>query len=241
MGVMQTLVRVVYPPHCLICSGVVEEDNGLCPTCWRDTPFIVGLVCDQCGAPLPGEDPGTTVLCDACQSYARPWSQGRAALAYRDAGRRLVLSFKHGDRTDLAWPASLWMLRAGQAILSDDLLVAPIPLHRWRLLRRKFNQAALLSQAVSKRRDLDHCPDLLLRNRSTKPQKGASAEARFANMDQAITVNPKHLDRIANRTVLLVDDVMTSGATLAVATEACRAAGAAEVRILTLARATRED
>lgn len=241
MGMMQSLLRVVYPPHCILCSQVVEDDNGLCSACWRDTPFVTGLVCDLCGAPLPGEDPGGAVHCDVCRRLARPWSRGRAALVYRDAGRRMVMSFKHGDRTDLALPAAHWMIRAGAAIFTDDLLVAPVPLHRLRLLKRRFNQSALLSQAVAQLRGLDHCPNLVLRHRSTPSQKGRGIEARFSNLNQAFKINPKHVDLVRNRGVLLVDDVMTSGATLATVAEVCQEAGCADVRILTLARAVLED
>lgn len=98
---MQALLRLIYPPQCLSCGAEVDTDFALCPACWRDTPFITGLVCDGCGTPLPGEE-STAVHCDDCLTLARPWDQGRAALLYRDKGRGFVLSLKHGDRGDLA-------------------------------------------------------------------------------------------------------------------------------------------
>lgn len=241
MTPMQRLLRVVYPPHCLICSTVVEGENGLCGPCWRDTPFIVGAVCDLCGAPLPGEEDDDASYCDECLTIARPWARGRAALIYRDNGRRLVLSLKHGDRTDLAIPAAAWMQRALAPILEPDLLVAPIPLHRFRLLRRRYNQAALLAENLAQRVGLDYCPDLLLRPSATPQLKGRGIDARFAALSAAIKPHPRRLDRLRGRKVLLVDDVMTSGATLGVAAEACLAAGAQEVRVVTLARAVRDD
>ena len=232
----QSALRLIYPPRCVSCGEMVERDFALCAACWGQMDFIAGLVCDCCGTPLPGEDGGTPEYCDDCLARPRPWSRGRAALLYRDKARKLVLSLKHGDRTELARPAAEWMLRAGRAILTPGMVVAPVPLHRWRLLRRRYNQAALLSQALAEGASLAHIPDLLIRRRKTRVQDGMGAEQRFANLAGAIAVHPRHRERLRDRTVLLVDDVMTSGATLSVAAEACLAAGAREVRILVLAR-----
>lgn len=241
MGVWQTLLHTIYPPQCLLCGAVVAEDGALCAACWPDAPFIRGLVCDLCGAPLPGDDPGHPVHCDACLATARPWTKGRAALVYRDAGRNLILALKHGDRTDLAAPAAAWMAQAGAALLERDLLVAPIPMHRLRLIERRQNHAALLSAALARLKGLDHCPDLLRRTRATPMQKGRTTEARFVNLQDAIILPPRRRALVEGRTVLLVDDVMTSGATFAAAAEACHAGGARETRVLALARAVRAD
>ena len=232
----QSVLRLVYPPRCVSCGEMIERDFALCARCWGQIDFIAGLVCECCGTPLPGEETGTPEYCDECLARPRPWSQGRAALLYRDRARHLVLALKHGDRTDLARPAGEWMRRAGRPILTPGLLVAPVPLNRWRLLRRRYNQAALLSREVAASSGQEHCPDLLLRPRATPKQDGMGAEARFANLDGAIAVNPRRRDRLQGRKVLLVDDVMTSGATLSAAAEACLAAGADEVRVLVLAR-----
>lgn len=237
---MQSVLRLIYPPQCLSCAAPVMEEFGLCPTCWRDTPFILGLTCDKCGAPLPGEEPGGAVLCDDCLAIPRPWARGRAVLLYRDNGRKIVLALKHADRMDMARPAGRWMARAAAPILRPDMLVVPVPLHRLRLLRRRYNQAALLAQAVARASGLDYCPDLLIRPRRTPSQEGRGREDRFANLHDAIRLHPRRAARVAGRAVLLVDDVMTSGATLAAAAEACRAGGAAEVCVLVLARVAKE-
>ncbi len=231
----QTAIRLVYPPRCISCGTMVESDFGLCGACWRDTPFISGLVCDVCGTQLPGQAAGPE-YCDDCLGTARPWSRGRSALRYRDNGRRLVLALKHGDRQDLARPASAWMARAAQPILQPDTLIAPVPLHWLRLLSRRFNQAAVLAQGVARATGRDWCPDLLIRTRRTQSLGGLDREARHATLDRAISANPRRRDRVRDRPVLIVDDVMTSGATLSAATQACYAAGARDVCILTLAR-----
>ncbi|MBM7067295.1 ComF family protein [Actibacterium sp. 188UL27-1] len=243
MGVIQRLFQTVYPPQCLSCGDVVGENGGLCGTCWRDTPFISGVVCDSCGVPLPGDAPDENdphPQCDECLAVARPWSRGRAAMLYDRTGRRLVLALKHGDRTESIPALAAWMHRAATPILEPSMLIAPVPLHWMRLVRRRYNQSVLLGQAVAKRAGLAHCPDLLVRHRATPTQEGRGRDARFANVSSAIGVHPMRKHRLVGRKVLLIDDVMTSGATFAAATEACLAAGASEVRILALARVAKD-
>lgn len=237
---MQAALHLVYPPRCLSCAGMVGSDFGLCPDCWRDTPFCTGLVCDACGTPLPGEDDGTAVHCDDCLTLGRPWLRGRAAMLYGGTGRKLVLALKHADRTDLARPAADWLMRAARPILAPDMLVAPVPLHWWRLFRRRYNQAALLSAGLARRAGLDHCPDLLARARHTGSQDGRGRDGRFANVQGAFRVAPRHRDLIGGRHVLLVDDVMTSGATLAACAEAVLAAGATAVSVCVMARVAKD-
>lgn len=237
---LKSALHLIYPPRCLTCRELVDDDFGLCGTCWRDTPFISGLVCDQCGVPLPGEDDGQAELCDACLRIARPWAQGRAALLYKDLGRRLVLSLKHGDRSDLAKPAALWLARAAKPMLRDRMLVAPVPLHWSRMLKRRFNQSAVLAEAFAKHVDLPYCPDLLVRSRRTPSLAGMSFDERFRTTDGAIKPNPAQAQQAKERPVLIIDDVMTAGATLSACTQAAYAAGASEVCVLTLARAAKD-
>ncbi|WP_417205983.1 ComF family protein [Antarctobacter sp.] len=236
---MQTLVQMVYPPRCLACGGLVESDFGLCGPCWRDTPFVSGLACDLCGVPLPGQSDHAE-HCDDCLHIARPWVQGRAALVYRDRGRRMVLGLKHGDRHDIARPASKWMARVSRGLMRDNILAVPVPLHVNRHLRRRYNQAALLTQALAVELGCDWCPDALHRVRATQPLEGKGREERFVALQGRIQVPDWRLPLIRGRPVLIVDDVMTSGATLAAASEACLAAGATEVCVSVLARAAKD-
>ena len=237
---LAALIGAIYPPHCLSCGEVTAQTGGLCGPCWREARFLRGTLCDACGTPLPGEPDGGPLTCDDCLAIARPWTRGRAALAYDGTGRRLVLALKHQDRTDLPPAAARWMLSAGAGLVAPGQLVAPVPLHWIRLFRRRYNQAALLSEAIARSARLAHCPDLLRRLRATPSQEGRSRDARFDNLARAIDVHPARRHRLAGRTVLLVDDVLTSGATLAACAEACLAAGAAEVRVLALARVVKD-
>ena len=237
---MQAALHVIWPPQCISCGAPVTTDFGLCGPCWRQTPFVSGLVCDLCGTPLPGEDPGHPVQCDDCLTIARPWTQGRAALLYKDNGRQIVLSLKHGDRLDLARPAAAWLARSAAPMLLPGTIVAPVPLHWRRLVMRRYNQSALLSKGLARLAGLQHCPDLLQRRRATPSQEGRSRDDRFANLSGALTLHPRHRVKVKDRPVLLVDDVMTSGATLAAAAEACLAAGATRVSVAVLARVPKD-
>ena len=237
---LQSVIRAIYPPQCVACDALTDADFGLCGACWSKTAFIDGLVCDSCGTPLPGDDDGVRVQCDACMTIARPWDQGRAVFEYSGVGRRLVLGLKHGDRTDLVPAVARWMVQKMAKMALLDPVIVPIPLHWTRLLKRRYNQSALLAQAVGKILDHPVCVDALLRPKKTKLLDGHSRDARFATLADAIAANPKRHSQIMGRNVLLVDDVMTSGATLAASTEALRAAGAANVSIVTLARVVKD-
>lgn len=237
---MQTALGLLYPPQCVSCGDPVESDFGLCGSCWRETPFIEGLVCDLCGSPLPGDEDEDQLHCDDCLKTPRPWDHGRSALLYRDNARRMVLALKHGDRTDLARPAAGWMVRAIRPVMPQDAAVVPIPSHWTRLFQRRYNQAAELAKALAGREGLDFMPDVLIRPRRTRTHDGLTMEERFANMKDAVRPHPKRGVQLTGRDVILVDDVMTSGATFAAATEACRRAGANKVVILSLARVAKD-
>ena len=234
---LQSVIRTIYPLACIGCDSPVQSAHGLCPDCWSQTTFVKGLCCNTCGAPLPGsEDAGEVVQCDDCLTTARPWESGRTVLSYDGIGRRLVLAFKHGDRTDLAPTFAKWIAAAAKDLCGSQTVIVPVPLHWTRLLRRRYNQAALLAQATARATGSAVCVDALLRPKRTAPLDGHSADQRFAALDAAIVGNPKRADKLGGRSVLLVDDVMTSGATLAAGTEALYSLGAGNVSIVTLAR-----
>ncbi|WP_322893219.1 MULTISPECIES: ComF family protein [unclassified Yoonia] len=237
---MQSIIRAIYPAQCVACDTLTEVDNGLCGPCWRETQFIDGTICDTCGAPLPGEGDGQRLTCDDCMVVARPWGRGRAVLVYAGIGRKLVLGLKHGDRTDLAQPAGIWMARLAQALIRPDTVIVPVPLHWARLLRRRYNQSALLAQSLARQIERPVCVDALLRPRKTASLEGHSRDARFAVLSGSISINPRQQAQIAGKPVLLVDDVMTSGATLAACAEVLLQAGATDVSMITLARVVKD-
>jgi len=235
---MQSVIRAIYPAQCVACEALTEAEHGLCGDCWRDTWFIHGTCCDSCGMPLPGE--GDNIQCDDCMVIARPWDQGRAALIYKDTGRRLALGLKHGDRLDLVPSLAAWMAHAGRDIVNADSLLVPVPLHWSRLFKRRYNQAAELAKSVACISDASVCVDALHRPKRTGPLDGHTRDARFVALEGAIIPHPKRHTDLQNRDVVIVDDVMTSGATFAACAEACLGAGARSVCVLALARVVKD-
>lgn len=234
---LQTLVHAVFPPECLGCGARVEHDFAICGQCWSETPFIFGAACDLCGTGLPGQAArDEPLICDDCLQIARPWDKGRAVFGYAGMGRKLVLGLKHGDRAEIARAAGGWMARAGADLLADDPVLVPIPLHWRRLARRRFNQAVLLTQALARETGLRCLPEALIRPTATGTQDGRDRDERFRNVIDAIAPHPRHGTALRGQSVLLIDDVMTSGATFAAATEAAYRAGADRVCVMALAR-----
>ncbi|WP_366523003.1 phosphoribosyltransferase family protein [uncultured Tateyamaria sp.] len=155
-------------------------------------------------------------------------------------GRKLVLGLKHGDRQEIAKPAAGWMRHAVDDMAPDNALLAPVPLHWMRLAKRRYNQSALIAAHLATMTGRDFCADLLDRPRRTPSLDGKSKGERAAILDGAIRVTPKRRHRLIDRPVVLIDDVMTTGATLAACAEACRAAGATEVCVAVLARVAKD-
>ena len=227
---------LLLPPRCLACGEPVARQGGLCATCWSPLRFLGPPCCERCGWPLQAveAEPG---LCAACMEHPPPWDRGRAALAYEEASRGLVLRFKHAGRTEAAATFARWLALAGRELLADADLILPVPLHRWRLLRRGYNQSALLAARLAKLTGVAWSPAVLRRRRATASQQGLGAAARRVNVTAtAFEVPAARRAAISGRRIVLVDDVLTTGATLGACTRVLRAAGCARVDVLVLAR-----
>lgn len=234
------LLDLVLPPRCLSCGMDVAQAGALCGACWAKVDFLGPPQCACCGLPfevaaLAGD------LCAACIRRPPVYARCRSVFAYDAESRGLVLAFKHADRTDAAPAFAAWMARAGAGLLAEADLVAPVPLHRWRLFRRRYNQAALLALGVGRLSGRPVVPDLLARRRDTGNQGGRSRLGRARNVAGAFTVRPAHKEAVRGKRVLLVDDVYTTGATASECAKALLRAGASAVDVLTLARVVKPE
>ena len=236
-----SLLDALYPPVCAACGQETGSSGGLCRACFAEAAFITGGVCDRCGLPMPGAAAGG-LLCDGCRHAPPGWDTGRAAAVYEGPVRRAILALKHGDRLDIARAVAPWLLRTGHGLLARADLVVPVPLHWARLWRRKANQSAELARELCDLagRPEAYAPGLLRRRHRTPPQEGLGRAARHSNVSGAFAVTRRGAERVPGRHVLLIDDVMTTGATLSACAEALRAGGAAGVDVLVLARVARQ-
>ncbi|MCR9088983.1 MAG: double zinc ribbon domain-containing protein [Rhodobacteraceae bacterium] len=236
---LQAALKMIFPDQCLLCGALTDCANGLCPGCWRDTPFLLTRGCVLCGAPILGDEDGTDARCDECHADGRPWDRGASVMLYRGTARRLVMAIKHGDRLDLLPRLAAWMVPKARPLAPPGTLIVPVPIHWRRLLRRRHNQAAGLARPLAAALDCPCLPDALIRLRATPLQRKMTHEERAALQLGSVAPAPLWRDRLKDQNILLVDDVMTTGATLAACAAACYAAGAREVSVVTLARVAR--
>jgi ComF family protein len=233
--VRRYVLNTLLPPACLACDAAVDDAGALCGRCWNELTFLGPPHCACCGHPFEFEISGES-LCASCVARRPAYDRARAVLRYDETSRRLLLGFKHADRTHSAPAFGKWLARAGAELVVATDLIAPVPLHRWRLFRRRYNQAALLAQALGRETGLPVAIDLLVRRRPTPSQGRKSRAARIRNVAGAFAVRAGRRDRLDGRRVLLVDDVMTTGATVEECARVLKRNDAARVDVLTLAR-----
>ena len=233
------VLDLVYPPLCIACREHVSEPGSLCPECWRTLHFLDGPVCAACGLPFE-IDPGGETLCAGCHAYPPSFDKARAVLRYDDASRKPILALKNADRLDLTPAFGRWLERVGRELLAQSDLIVPVPLHRFRLWKRRYNQSAELARALSRLGGLPVDPFALCRIRSMPSQGNMpSASARRRNVRGAFAVPEGRRPAVDGKQILLVDDVLTTGATANACAKALKRAGARQVCVLALARVVR--
>ncbi|ACL56698.1 ComF family protein [Methylobacterium nodulans] len=235
LSALEALVGLIYPPSCIACGAATGTPHALCPACWRGMRFIEPPYCERLGTPFAVDLGVPGLLSPAAMADPPVFARARAAVRYDDAARRLVHRLKYEDRLDLAAALGGMMARAGSGLLKEADVVVPVPLWRWRLWWRRFNQAALLARHAARESGVPVEPGLLARVKRTRPQVGLTRAGRAENLQGAFRVPPAAKPRLQGRRVLLVDDVMTTGATANAAARALLRGGAAAVDVLTFA------
>jgi ComF family protein len=230
---------LVLPPLCLACRKPVGEPGALCPACWGAIKFIGPPLCDRCG--LPFEHAQAVAVCGACLAHPPAFGRARAVMRYDEASKPLILRFKNADRVHAAPALARWIARAGAEVLEAADLIVPVPLHWRRLFRRRYNQSALLARALARETGIAWSPDALARLKPTPSQGGLSARERRLNVRGAFKVPVRRRPLVYGKRVVLVDDVLTTGATLDSAARAVLRGGAAAVNALAIARVLKAE
>lgn len=234
-GLGRSLLDLILPPASL--DGQTALSGGLSPAAFAKVTFIDDPVCDGCGLAMPYVD-AAAERCPACRAKPKAFAQARAACVYDEHSRDLVLMLKHADRVDLAGLFARWLSRAAVELLEEADAVAPVPAHRARMLSRRYNQAAEIARPLARLAARPYLPDALVRRRDTASQGGKSASGRRRNVAAAFVVPPSKRRQVEGRKILLVDDVLTTGATAEGCARALLAAGAACVTLAVVARVT---
>lgn len=227
--------RGMFPPLCLGCRRLTAWPGTMCARCWQKLTFIERPWCAVTGLPFD-HDHGEGVVSAGAIADPPPYDRARAALVYSGLARRLARDLKYNDRTDLApWMAG-WMARAGAEFRGEIDLIVPVPLHRWRFLGRRFNQSAELARHVAPLLGAPFRPDVAIRSRRTRQQVGLGIRARQENVQGAFRVPDRFRAEVKGRRILVIDDVLTTGATVSALARTLRRAGAATLDVLTFAR-----
>lgn len=234
---LQHITDTVWPGRSLV-SGLPAR-GALSAEDFAKLKFITGAICNRCGQPLE-LDLGPDGHCAACIARPPKWHQARAALEYDDVSRIPILALKRAGRRDGLKVMANWMVTAGSDPLGQADMIVPVPLHYRRLVSRGYNQAGWLATAIGKqaRKPVSHT--CLARTRATPSQARLSPRARHKNVAGAFKVRPAKAKHIKGKNILLVDDVLTTGATLRAATKALKTAGAAQISVIVLARVVRQ-
>jgi ComF family protein len=236
---LEAATRLVYPPVCVVCQHATAEPHALCAGCWAEIGFISRPFCERLGTPF-SVDIGGSLL--SPQAIADPpvFARARAVARYDDTARALVHRLKYGDRTELAIAMARMMALAGRELIADSGVIAPVPLHWTRGWRRRFNQSALLARELGRIAGRPVALEAVMRVRRTATQVGLSRDERRENLRAAFRPGPS-APQIEGRRVLLIDDVLTSGATANAVSRALLKAGASAVDVLTFARVVPGD
>lgn len=239
----KTTLNFILPPRCPVTGEVVDTVGMISPEAWGQLNFIDEPFCTKCGVPfdfLYEGSGGEDQICESCTKNPPAFNKARSVMVYDDQSRGLFLGFKHGDQTHMTPAFIPWLERAGKDMLEKADFLIPVPLHRWRLLKRRYNQAAIIAQYLSKETSVPVLIEGLVRLRATASQGHLNINERAKNVRQAFAVPQKLSPQLKGKNIVLIDDVYTTGATVNECVKTLLDAEAAEVNVLTLARVAKQ-
>jgi ComF family protein len=231
---LRVVVDFALPPRCPGCGAIVQEEHSFCLGCWSELAFLGEPCCARCGLPFEHDGGGAEAECGGCLAHPPRFDRVRAAVAYGEIPRKVALKLKYGGRPGVAETMARLMERHLER--GCEVLLAPVPLHRWRIWKRGYNQAGLIASALARRSGRTALLDALERRKATPYLRGMGPRERALAVRGAFAVPERRKAAIAGRRVVLVDDVFTSGATANACATALKKAGAAEVQLLCWAR-----
>jgi ComF family protein len=233
---LQQVADFALPPRCAGCGSITQSQGAFCLDCWSGLDLLGPPCCARCALPFEHEE-GEESLCAGCLAEPPAFDRLRAAVSYGELAKTVALKLKYGRKPGVA--ATMAGLMGRHVAAFEAPVLCPVALHRWRIWRRGYNQAALIAASLARRHDLAVRHDLLLRVKATPPLKQMGPAERRRAVRGAFRVNPRHAESIAGRNILLVDDVFTSGATVSACARVLKRAGARQVGVITWARVVR--
>ncbi len=231
---IHSLIEFIFPSVCSNCLSPIETSNNICPACWEDIDFIMPPFCEIKGTPFPFDIEQGTISASALKNPPS-YDKARGVALYEGTMRELIHKLKYKDRHELTNLFVNWMKRAGSELLSETDLIIPIPLYKTRLWQRRFNQSAILAKRLSQQTELPYDCSTLIRRKKTKSQVGLTAKERQQNLKNAFFIEETKKEIIEDKSILLIDDVITTGVTVNTAASILKSEGASKVYILSLA------
>lgn len=232
---IKKILDFILPPACAVCRIQISYHPGLCAACWEKIYFISDPCCEKCGYPFPSKQ-DSSLFCIACLQSPPLYQQGRSALYYDELIKSLIMRYKYGDATHLISLFTQWLSATNRDLIEKSDIIVPVPLHWRRLLKRRYNQTALLALEISKKYQKTYIPHLLYCPRNIQPQGTKTKSERKKNVYGKFDMRYSNIDLIQNKTILLIDDVYASGATLNECVKVLSQHCSCNVNVLTLAR-----
>lgn len=236
MSLLEKLLNLFYPPICPICKKNISAIHTLCNSCWKYIKFITDPLCKKCGKPIEQENFSEFICDSSCYQKNHSYKMSRSAILYNENFSYLIKEFKYHDKIQISKLLTNWLLLAGSNIINECDIIVPVPLHKNKLKIRKYNQAALLAAMLSKKSKKPYFAELLIKVKDTKNQSSLTKMQRMKNLKGAFYIKKGQLKNINEKTVLLIDDVITTGSTTNECSNILLKNGAKKILVLTIAK-----